>query len=440
MGVAMSQIGLSRTAALVALRRVRQGMTVSEALQAGQKLRGPDRALTTQLVYGVLRHRRYLDAWISAFRKGNLDVEVREILRLALFQLGFLDRVPVYAVVNAAVEQAKGVNVGAASVVNAILRRGQSYPPNLEALTLGERYSHPDWLIDRWTVRYGDRVENILARDNQIPPLMLRINLTRTTRQHVLQELHDAGIQASPSAYLPEAIRVQGSLWLEDIAAFRSGLVTVQDESSMLVNWALNAQPGENIVDMAVGVGGKAIHVLERTDGQVTLTGLDISQSRLELFRDNLRRTEYEDAVQLVCQPAEQFAQHHAEEYDRVILDAPCSGLGVLRRRVDARWSKKNSDFPGLRHRQTTMLQAAIAMAKPGGVIVYSTCSTEPEETLEVVQMAISAGQVSSEDVTPHLPSAVLGEFVQGGLLLLAPGDLDMDGFFIARLRKRRSG
>ncbi len=434
----MNVIGPARQGALVALGEVRKGLTVSDALRSAKMLSGPDRALETQLVYGALRHRRYLDVWIARYRPGWLDGVVRDILRLAFFQLGFLDRVPDYAVVNAAVEQAKQVNPGAALLVNAVLRRGQHHPPRPDSLTLGERYSHPDWLVEKWRHRYGEGTESVLHANNRIPPLMLRVNVKRESREKILQDLKAQGLHAIRSLYLPESIRVTGSLWLEDIAAFRQGLVTVQDESSMLVGWVLNAQPGDDVVDMAAGVGGKAIHVLERTDGAAHLTALDISRDRLSLLDENLRRTGYQDAGRVVCQAAETFAQTHSGEFDRVLLDAPCSGLGVLRRRVDAKWTKQPDQFMDLTRRQVMLLNAAVRLAKPNGVMVYSTCSTEPEETLEVIDQVIRDGDVALEDATAYLPHPKLRDFVTQGMVVLAPGDLDMDGFFIARLRKRR--
>lgn len=395
-----------------------------------------DRALTTQLVYGVMRQQRYLDAWIDRFAQGKLESVVRDILRMSFFQLQFLDRIPDYAAVNAAVEETKRTSPKAARLVNAVLRRGMGQAPNPQSLSLGERYSHPDWLVERWASRYGERLEAVLQRDNEVPALMLRVDLQRTTREQVLQELAEMGIVAQASPYLPEAVRATGALWLEDVPSFQEGLVTVQDESGMLVNWVLDAQPGDTVVDMAVGVGGKAIHALERTAGKIRLTGLDISRARLQQFRDNLARTGYTDGVSIVGQAAERFAPGHAGQFDRVILDAPCSGLGVLRRRVDARWSKSVKELKTLSARQEDMLKAAAGLAKPDGVIVYSTCSTEPEETLMVLERADSFG-IEVEDLTPYLPHRAITAFVHQGVLILAPGDLGMDGFFIARLRKK---
>lgn len=426
----------SRQAALAALKAVRAGATVSEALKRVQPLSPVDRALATQLVYGVLRHQRYLDAWIHRFRPGRLDDDLRLILRLAFFQLGYLDRVPAYAAVNAAVEQAKQVNWGASQLVNAVLRRGHGDPPPPDSLPLGERYSYPDWLVERWVQRYGARTEQILERNNQVPALMLRVNLARTSREEIVGQLTALGIRAEPSPYLPESVRAVGAVWLDDLAVFRQGLMTVQDESGMLVGWVLSPQAGEDVVDLAVGVGGKAIHALEKAPGPCRLVGLDISAPRLALLSENLARTGYAGQVEPVLMPAERYALDHAGEFDRAILDAPCSGLGVLRRRVDARWQKSPRDFPALQARQVTLLQSALQLVKAGGVVVYSTCSVEPEETVQVVEKALANGRARLEDVSRYLPHPELARRVSAGQLMIEPGDLGMDGFYIARIRK----
>ena len=437
----MSGGGQARDGALKALLRIRNGAHVSEALAMELFFGGPDRALATQLVYGVLRQQRYLDAWIGQWRQGRLDPIVREILRVAFFQMEFLDRVPAYAAVHAAVEQAKSRVPGAAGLVNAVLRRGQGKPPLKESLSLGERYSHPDWIVERWARRYGKNLEAVLQADNEVPPLMLRVNLARASRDQVLAQMREAGISAEPSAYLPEAIRVDGALWLEDLAPFKEGLLTVQDESGMLVNWALDAKAGESIIDLAIGVGGKAIHAMERAQGETRLVGLDVSEHRLKLCRDNLARTGFSRKAALVHTSAQEFAPAHEREFDRVILDAPCSGLGVLRRRVDARWRKQAESFGVLCTRQLALVEAARRVVKPGGVIVYSTCSTEPEETRQVARAALKTWpDLFLEDVRPFLPHPTLGTYVKDGCLELAPGDLDMDGFFIVRMRRKGEG
>lgn len=433
MDASLNSVGRARDEALKALERVRLGDQVSEAIHKGATLADRDRALMTTLVYGVIRHQRYLDAWMKPYLKGPIQPLVRDILRLAFFQLKFLDRVPDYAAVNAAVEQARMRAPRAAAMVNAILRRGQA--GGAGSLSLGEQYSHPEWLVARWQERYGPKLETILERDNQVPPLTLRVDVSRVSRDTILAHLAELGIDAVPSPYLPEAIRVSGSVWLESFRPFQEGLVTVQDESGMLVSWVLDAKAGDQILDMAAGLGGKALHVLE-TCAEVQLTCLDVSTPRLKRLEENLARVHRTEQVTIREQDAVKFARTHPGSFDRIILDAPCSGLGVLRRRVDARWKKEIQDLPRFHAGQVALLDAAYQAVRYGGVIVYSTCSTEPEETTAVVHEVMARHpDLASDDVRPWLPHPELKNFVQRGSLVLAPGDLGMDGFYIARLR-----
>ncbi|MCL5972341.1 MAG: 16S rRNA (cytosine(967)-C(5))-methyltransferase RsmB, partial [Firmicutes bacterium] len=283
----MKAWGVARQEALVALGRVRNNVPVAEALTASHQtthMSASDRALLTQLVYGVLRHRRYLDAVMEPFVRQDLEPDIRDILRMGFFQLKFLSRIPAYAVVNAAVEQTKAIQPKASRLVNAVLRRGQQYEP--ANLNLAIQYSHPDWLVSRWAERFGDRLPDILAENNKIPPLTLRVNLTKASREEVLQELRRLNIEAEPSRYVPEAIRVMGSLWLEDLPWFQKGWVSVQDESGMLVSHVLDPHPGDHILDLAAGVGGKTGHLAELTRGQAKILAVDASAHRLTLLRN----------------------------------------------------------------------------------------------------------------------------------------------------------
>ncbi|MBX5466297.1 MAG: 16S rRNA (cytosine(967)-C(5))-methyltransferase RsmB [Firmicutes bacterium] len=433
----MSGAGPAREEALAALTLIREGMAAADALQKRAVARGlspNDRALMAQLVYGVLRQRRYLDAWIRTLRRGPLDPVVEDILRLGFFQLGFLSRMPAYAVVHATVELAKGVQPGAAGLVNAILRRGHGHPPR--DLPLAVRYSHPDWLVERWRGRFGDRVEAILQADNEVPPLTLRVNRLAADRKAVLSRLAERGVEANPSPYVPEAVRVVDSLWLENFPAFRAGWVSVQDESGMLVTWVLDPHPGDRVLDLAAGLGSKTTHILERLGGEGRVWAVDRSARRLGLLAENCRRLGLR-GWETVAADGRQVASRFATPFDRVLLDAPCSGLGVLRRRVDARWKRVEADLARHQRLQRELLAAAAEAVRPGGVVVYSVCSFEPEETEAVVAGALEAGlPLAVESVAPYLPHPELESALVGPYLRILPGEFGMDGFFVARLRR----
>ena len=434
----MTGPGPARIEALNVLTLIRGGEAAGEALaqrtRLGQLLPA-DRALMTQIVYGVLRNQRYLDAWLAPFLRGELEPLVRDILRMALFQMGFLDRVPTYALVDAAVEQTKHVSPRATGMVNAILRRATTRKP--KKLPLAVEFSHPDWLVNRWQKRFGtEQTRRILMANNEIPPLSLRVNVVKTSREAVVDALQREGIRAELSYFVPEAIRVSGSFWLEDLPAFQNGLVTVQDESSMLVTWVLDPRPQEKIADLTAGLGGKTGHILERTQGHAEVTAVDLSGARLKLLQENIERLGFAHQVTLAEMDARDFARSHARQFDRVLVDAPCSNLGVLRRRADARWKKQEDDLWRHQSLQHELLEAAIRLVKPGGVVVYSTCSIEPEETVFVIDQVLAAhSSITLENVGDYLPASGFEDFTVNGNLMLIPGDLGMDGFFIGRLR-----
>lgn len=424
----------ARLFAYRALSAVRQGKSINDALRTVPEppLSAVDRALATQIVYGVLRNQRYLDAWMRPFIRGKMQPEIIEILRMGFFQMGFLDRVPSYAIVDDAVEQAKQINPKTAGLVNAILRKGQR--EGIGSMTLGEQYSVPDWLVTRWKQQFGPRLEEVLVQNNRIPPLTLRVNLRQTSREHVLALLEEHGIHAEPSPYLPEAIRVTGAMWLEDFPSFQEGLLTVQDESGMLVTWVADPKPGDRVLDLAVGVGGKTTHMLEKAD--VSITAVDLSADRLDKLAENLSRLQLTGQVAVIKEDSRRAVERFAGQFDTVLLDAPCSGLGVLRRRVDARWKKLESQLREHQKLQGELLDAAVVAVRAGGTIIYSTCSVEPEETFAVIRSARTRHPgLTVQSLKPYLPDPTLEDFLFDKMLRLAPGDLGMDGFFIARLQ-----
>lgn len=432
----MRGAGPARERALAALARVAEGRPVADALkEAVGGLSRADRALCGQLVYGVLRHRRYLDAWMRPWLRSPITPTVADILRMGLFQLAFLDRVPAYAAVNAAVELAKEQAPRAAGLVNAVLRRAGQRPP--EGLPLAVRYSHPDWMVDRWRNAFGARVEDILAQDNAIPPLTLRVRGGAEGVASVLRDVGEQGARAERSPYLPEAVRVDGAFWLEDSPRFRAGGVSVQDESGMLVAYVADPPPASVVLDLAAGLGGKSLHLLER-DASLTVVAVDLAESRLSLLKANATRLHLAHRVTVVRDDARRFAREHEAAFSRVLLDAPCSGLGVLRRRVDARWKRRPEDLLALVILQRELIAAAWEAVAPGGALIYSTCSFEPEETDGQVAWAESTlPGLFVESVAPFLPHPALAAAVDRRVLRLFPGDFGMDGFFIARLVKR---
>lgn len=419
-----------------ALEAVESGRPVADALARATHglAKGEDRKLATHLVYGTLRHRRLLDYWIAPFARGPLEPQVRNILRLAFLQKAFLDRVPDYAIVFAAVEQAKRVKPQAQGLINAILRRGLNQTPMPADPAV--RYSHPDWVVNRWRARWPEDLEDLLRQSNEIPPLTLRVS-GQTDREALLKDLARRGIAAEPSPWVPMAIRVWGSLWLEDWPPFQEGRVAVQDESSMLVSLVLDAASQSRVLDLAAGVGGKSIAVLDLM-GEGHVTAVDTNGERLAKLVQNADRLGLSSRISVVRGDARALTSRLQSRFDRVMLDAPCTGLGVLRRRVDARWKKHPDDVDRLSTLQCELLDVAAGALTPGGVLVYSVCSTEPEETEKPIQHVLARHpELRLAPVSPHLPSPDLRRMAAGPTWMMRPGQRwGMDGFFMARLTK----
>ncbi|MDA8199567.1 MAG: 16S rRNA (cytosine(967)-C(5))-methyltransferase RsmB [Thermaerobacter sp.] len=428
--------GSARAAAFDALARVGRGVPVADAVDEASRraqLTREDRRLATQLTYGVLRHRSLLDYWIARRTTSRLEPAVANVLRLAFFQAAFLDRIPEYALVSSAVEQAKRVAPAAQGLVNAVLRRRLDDRPLPE--DLATRYSHPTWLVERWQRRWPADVEELLRAANRVPPLTLRVS-PDWSRDELLADLARRQVAAEASPLVPEAIRVNGSLWLEDWDAFAEGGVTVQDESSMLTAHVLAPPPDAVVLDLAAGVGGKTCHILQRWP-TVTAVAWDQDGRRLDRLMANARRLGVANRVRVHEGDGRQLTPGEAGTFDAVVLDAPCSGLGVLRRRVDARWRRRETDLRRHQTLQLELLEAAWRVVATGGPVVYSTCSVEPEETAEVLaHFRRRHPEARPDPVGPFLPSAALRRRVGAAALTWRPSEDRLDGFFVARFMK----
>lgn len=324
---------------------------VDEALEArrGASLSRRDRALLTTLVYGATRWRRELD-WLIDRCAERVHPEIRQHLRVALFQIRHLDKIPRHAAVNEAVELAKGVSKKSAGFVNAVLRKAADLAlPD----ALGVRTSHPDWLIERWRKRYpsGD-LGAILEADNAILPLTIRLNPLKATGP----------------------IEVEGDPAADD--RFGEGLYTVQDETSMKVAPLLDPKPHERVLDLCAAPGGKTTHVAELMGGKGQVIAVDLPD-RIGLVAQSAKRL---GLANIECVAGDGATVAFREGFDAILLDAPCSNTGVLSRRPDVRWRLKEKDIAGAVAIQRKLLENAARLLRPGGRLVYSTCSLEPEE------------------------------------------------------------
>jgi len=416
-----------------------------------------DKNLLTELVNGVIRHRLSLDTLISSFSKipfKKIEPWVLYALRLGLYQIVYLDRIPVSAAINTSVELVKKAirRPDAIKFANAILRsaerslqnkclqeqevanhRNALYrrentwctfqhtilpdPDKNPSAYMAANYSHPEWLIKRWLSRYGkDKTIEICKINNLPPKVFLRINHKKISPQEFIELLNKNGI----NSYAVDNAVVVDNIAVSEIPGFSEGLFFVQDISAMKVAQFLKVEKSDTVLDMCAAPGGKTTHISELLGDTGKVCALDISLKRLQSVRENCRRMGVQN-VFIVCGDASGERVPFHVKFDRVLIDAPCSNTGVLSRRVEARWRLKEEDMNKLATLQYSILKTGAAMLKPGGYLVYSTCSIEPEENQDIIKKSLSnEPQFCLDAEKYYLPTMNAG-----------------DGGYMARLSKR---
>ena len=421
---------------LIAYRK--DGAWLDAALKqqlARDRLDRRDAALATRLCASVVQNRLLLDHWISGFLKGRLkDLQpgLPEILRLAVCQLRFFDKLPPSAVVNEAVEQAKRLaNPRAAGLVNGVLRAMLRNPEKLsipEDLSL--RYSHPRPLAELLRENVGpEKLEALLASHNQAPAACLQTNLVKTSSAALAQALEVEGLGVEAHPWLPDCLLLTGG-GIEQTQAFRDGLFYVQDAAARLAVLALDPQPGDRVLDCCAAPGGKSFTAAIAMKNGGTLVSCDIHPHKLNLIRAGAERLGL-DIIQARLQDASVTNPEWVEAFDRIIADVPCSGLGVIRKKPDIRY-KDLAPLEGLPAVQRRILEAQAAHLRPGGLLIYRTCTILRRENEDVVTAFLSG---HPEFVLEPLELPGLGR-IDSGMKTLLPCDEGTDGFFIARLRK----
>jgi len=408
-----------------------------------------DRALVTELVNGVLRWRKYLDGVLDYLLKGTrtagLTSWIRNILRIGLYQILFLDKIPPAVATHESVSLAKKFgHTGTASLVNAVLRNAIKagrietfYPPLAKDPVghIGMRYSHPDWMVRRWLERYGqeDTIALCLA-NNQVPGVVVRVNPLKTTVDRLKENLRSEGLKVDNGSLVPGYLHLKRVGDIRRLEAFRQGWFQVQDESAGLSLLLLAPEPGEVILDLCSAPGGKTAHIAGLMGDRGLILAVDRHKRRLKDLVDNCHRLGISSARPLVADGKNLWVQ----PVDRVLVDAPCSGLGVLARRVDLRWGKKDEDIPRLAQLQLQLLMTGANVLKPGGVLVYSTCTIEDQENEEVVaSLLFQRDDLRLESATSFVPAETVTE---KGFVRTFPHRDGLDGTFAARLRKLKRG
>jgi len=396
-----------------------------------------DRALGTLLVQESLRRRGALDHQLDQLLDKpfvGLPVEVQDALRIGLVQLLHLDRVPAHAAVTESVSLVHGYDhPDLAPVVNAVLRRAArgEVPPLPEGddpASLAARHSFPGWLARRWHARYGERTGALMEGSNRIPSLVLRVDEGRTSVDEVARALDGLGVAHSRSRLHGASLRVEGRLTLREFGPFLSGRVTVQDESESLVGVLVDPLPSHRVLDLCAAPGGKTSHLLELSKGMAEVVAVEPVAARMTQLRQTLERVGHRAHLVRADGQLPPFRR----EFDRVLVDAPCTGTGVLARRAEARWRLEPEHPPEQAALQPALLTEAADLVVVGGILVYSVCSIEPEETTEVVETFLR----SHPEFEPVPVEGIPRDAVVDGNLFLLPGSFDADGVFAARFRR----
>ena len=405
-------------------------------------LSGPDAALCSRIVYGVMQHQMLLDFYIGAYcsqKPDHLQPPLLEILRIGAYQILFLDKIPDSAAVNTSVELAKLSKRGQASgLVNAVLRKisqnKESLPPipdRDEVQHLSIRYSHPKWLTKRMVNLLGrEEAERFLASNNQIAPLTIQVNPLKTTTENLMEELRQAGIEVRPQGWVPDCLELSGTGDLTALPAFREGKFLVQDPAARLVSLIAGIRPGQKVLDVCAAPGGKSLSAAFAMAGQGSIVACDLHENKLKRIQESADRLGV-DIIATQAADGREFRKEWESAFDVVLVDAPCSGLGIIRKKPDTRY-KKADDLFTLPVIQSAILDNAARYVLPGGTLVYSTCTILPEENEQVTQAFLAEHTDFTLD-SFELPQPV-GK--TDGSLTLWPQRHDTDGFYICRMTR----
>lgn len=412
-------------------------------------LSSSDRALLTQMVLGTLRWRGKIDWYLSRVLRRPLsrtNSYLRNLLRLTLYQLFFLSKVPAYAAVNEGVELGKkygGAKAG--NLINGVARRILRERRKLRApdpqgnltVYLATEFSHPEWLVSSWLDYFGrEETEALLKANNEEAPLTLRVNGIRGTREFVLQTLRANGFDAAPTPWSPQGIHVKSRGVANELPGFQEGLFQVQGEASQMIGFLLEPQPGERILDACAAPGGKTTHLAELMGDNGEVVATDISARGLEKLRASVQRLRLESIRIVHADASEESKATLDGPYDRILVDAPCTGLGTLRSHPEAKWHRQERDIGRLSRLQTKIMRQISSRLKPGGTLVYSTCTLTQEENEGVIEDFLSRHtDLILEHAVSHLPPQAKS-MTRGKYFLALPHRHNTDGFFAARIKK----
>lgn len=434
----------SRNIALKILNRVFNEGAYSNLVLSNElnnsNLSDKDKALVTEIVYGTIRRKNSLDTLIASFVRDikMMDKRVLNILRIAMYQLKFLDKVPSYAACNEAVEQAKRISISSSKLVNGILRSyGKKGESGLvfknKIYELAYIYSFEPWLIRLFIKQYGEEdAIRILNGLNLTPKVTVRVNSLKGDFDEVFEELEEFGYNVEEGYICPEAISIKGGKSVENNKVFNEGKITVQDESAMLVAPLLDITPNETVLDLCSAPGGKTTHIAELLENTGKVLAFDLHENKLGLIEENCKRLGIEN-VKLKEMDATKIDVNLIGVGDKILLDVPCSGLGIIKRKPEIKWNKTREDLKEIVKVQREIMENAWQYLKQGGTMVYSTCTLNKEENEQNIEWFLNKHK------NCKLEKVFIGNGdnlrYENGMLTVLPNEY-MDGFFIAKLKK----
>ncbi len=405
-------------------------------------LSAPDRALVTQLVHGINREKLFLDRVISLTSScKKIEKEVKILLYLGAYQLLCLNKIPAYAAISETVEIGKSLfKPHIVKYINGVLRSVErkkhlllGKPDTGNNITdMSVYYSHPEWIIKRWIKRWGKDFTGEICKFNNTPPrLTIRINTLKTNRETLSDMFKKVGLNTTPLRFIPEGLQILEHYRLENLDCYKDGFFTIQGEASMFPAKCLAPKEGDTVLDLCAAPGNKTTHTAELMNNRGKILAVDISEKRLKTLKSNCIRLGI-NIISTMILDVMNLRDNLTEAFDGVLLDAPCSGTGVLSRHSDSRWNKDIKDIKRLSLVQKKMIDEAAHFVKPGGSMVYSVCSIEPEEGEEIVKKFLE----SHRDFISENPFPDIENRIPTGILLLPPLH-GTEGFFIAKFRRK---
>lgn len=439
--------GNVRDAALSILMEINNNQAYSNLLLhrtiEKYNIEAKDRGLLTELTYGTLQHRMALDYYLEPFVRGKLDIWVRELLRMSLYQIVYLTKIPPHAVVNEAVNIAKKrghkrIAPTVNGILRSVLREGtrsiDDISDPVERLSI--ETSHPRWLIERWIELYGEDEATAMAHENNNPAVMtMRVNQTKKPMKEVIALLQSEKVKVSAGEVVPNSLLTESGN-PANTRVYTKGLITIQDESSMLPAYALDVKPGMKVLDMCAAPGGKTTHIAELMNDDGEVIAYDVHKHKIKLIKDNARRLGLSSITAQSGDSRNLVDVYGENSFDRILVDAPCSGFGVIRRKPEIKYVKKEADLKGLLSIQKELLNEAVKLIKPNGIIVYSTCTVEYNENRGMVEQFLK--EHKEMQLIP-LPNLTDNEklTIENDTLQVLPQQFGGDGFFVAALQKK---